>query len=451
MAVGAQAAFTQQEQDAVMAYWSVPGRYTVTAPADVEKVGPWQVRLTSEGSTWLWNYNRARGVGKGPPTQDAGAQSESQKVWEKWIDAKVEFDRWAAAVAAANANEKALGRKIGKVPPQPADPGPAPLELIALAGDPPKFAAAVAPLRHIVKFDDGFELSYVDQVVMRPRYAYFRFPQGVMSAGQSLRQMSETEISALFEEAGMDKFSANVLRAISPLEGGFDSVNTYDTGYVSVGFIQFACLAGGSGSLGSVLLEMKRTYSDAFQRDFRRMGIDVDDSAVLIVADPGTGSVVRGPDAAMKIINDKRLIAVFGHAGSQSRAFRMAQVRVAKNQYYPAEDPISLVLPDGVLFGKVADIIKSEAGMATLTDRKVNTGKIDPLVAVATRVAKERGVKTLEELAAYERDIVAALRYRKDYLADPVLSQPPTTTPPPRSYNSVSRSGSRKARKPRSK
>ncbi|HEY0867494.1 MAG TPA: hypothetical protein VGE01_08950, partial [Fimbriimonas sp.] len=104
------ASFSTQEQDAVMAYWAAPGRYTVTAPPNVEKTGPWQVRLTSQGSLWLWNYNRARGLGKVAPTQDAKAQTAGQRAWDRWIEAKVEADRWQAALGAANANEKALGR-----------------------------------------------------------------------------------------------------------------------------------------------------------------------------------------------------------------------------------------------------------------------------------------------------------------------------------------------------
>ncbi|HEY0867242.1 MAG TPA: hypothetical protein VGE01_07685, partial [Fimbriimonas sp.] len=343
--------------------------------------------------------------------------------------------------------------KIGMPPGQPEEPGPAPADLVALVGDPPPFAAPVAPLRHIIRFDDGLEVSYVDQVAMRPRYAYFRFPQGVMYAGQSVRKMEGSELASLFSEAGIDGTASKVFQAISLLEGGFDSVNTYDTGFVSVGFIQFACLSGGSGSLGSVLLEMKRSTPEEFERNFRRFGLDVDDSAVLIAADPSTGSVVRGPEAAQKIIDDKRLIAVFQRAGAQCRAFRLAQLRVAKKQYYPDEDAVSLICNEGVMFGKVSDFIRSEAGMATLMDRKVNTGKTDPLISVATRVAKERGVKTLSELAAFEFDIVKALKYRKDYLADPNLSQPALTEPvlpKERAFSSASRGGGTRGKRRKS-
>jgi hypothetical protein len=73
---------------------------------------------------------------------------------------------------------------------------------------------------------------------------------------------------------------------------------------------------------------------------------------------------------------------------------------------------------------KVAEIFKTEAGMATLMDRKVNTGTLDPLAAVLTRIASDKGAKTVDELAGYEYEIVAAMKYRRNYLSDRILAQP---------------------------
>src|SRR5688500_9018087 len=56
--------FTDAERAALVAFWNAPGRQDITAP-DAAKTGPWQVRLTPEGSTWLLGYQRAiRGAGK---------------------------------------------------------------------------------------------------------------------------------------------------------------------------------------------------------------------------------------------------------------------------------------------------------------------------------------------------------------------------------------------------
>jgi hypothetical protein len=71
--------FTDAERTALVAFWNAPGRQEITALPDAAKTGPWQVRLTPEGSTWLLGYQRAiRGSGKSiPPSQDARASQSS--------------------------------------------------------------------------------------------------------------------------------------------------------------------------------------------------------------------------------------------------------------------------------------------------------------------------------------------------------------------------------------
>jgi len=117
---------------------------------------------------------------------------------------------------------------------------------------------------------------------------------------------------------------------------------------------------------------------------------------------------------------------VFQVAGRSSRAFRVAQIQTAKRGYYPAADPISVTLLGGAtLTGRVGDVLRSEAGMATAFDRKVNTGHAAPEVAAAiASVMTAHGLKSLADVAPYEREVVAALKYRADFLADPTLGQP---------------------------
>ena len=189
-----------------------------------------------------------------------------------------------------------------------------------------------------------------------------------------MRSISGDRIDHLFRLAGVEPKVANVMKAVSALEGGFESVNTYDTGYVSVGFIQFASLKEGAGSLGAMLLRYKTGDATNFDHDFRQYGVDVTSNGQLAVLDPATGQECQGPDANARIIADKRLIAVFGHAGSQSDAFIAAQIAAAKDQFYPGADTVSVMLGGQPQVVKVSDLIASEAGMATLMDRKVNTG-----------------------------------------------------------------------------
>jgi hypothetical protein len=83
-----------------------------------------------------------------------------------------------------------------------------------------------------------------------------------------------------------------------------------------------------------------------------------------------------------------------------------------------------LVINGKPMFGQVNEIIKSEAGLATLMDIKVNTGRLDPLTNVLTRIGTEKAIQNFSELAAYEHEIVSAMRYRKDYLKDSSLTKP---------------------------
>lgn len=430
--------FSDDERAGLVAYWSEPGRYEVSAPESARTKGPWQVRLSIPGSQWLWNYGRALGLSKGPPTEDPVPANPEQKAWDAWIDAKLAWDRAVAADQAATANAFLLGLEAPRAT-APKPPGPAPKALVALAGNPPPFACVVAPLQHRVTFDEKMAITYTDNPLMRSRYAYYRFPQGVMSAGTRVRELPADYVDRLFVEAGVSGSERKVMAAVSLLEGGFDSVNTYDTGFVSVGFIQFACLQAGAGSLGQVLRREKQENPAAFQADFRQFGIDVAETAELVAVDPATGAELAGADAAMKIIEDKRLIAVFQRAGKLSQAFRAAQIKVAKAMYYPGNDEVAIQVGGQTLSGPISTIVKSEAGMATLMDRKVNTGTLNPLPLVLALIAGENRVQKFEDLAKYERDIVAAMKFRKDYLADTTLTQPGPALKPKRDYGAAAR------------
>ena len=433
--------FAPTDRDAVMAYWSQPDRYTVTIPDNAMDKGLWQVRLTVEGSTWLWNYNKVRKV-SAPPTADAAPANDEQKGWEAWVAARIARDRWDAWKEATASNQRVLGKALPAIDPatpsvEPPMPGPIPAGLLALAGDPPKFARSVVPMQHQVKFDDD-SIVYQDNFrIWNQRYPFYRYAQGVASGGTAVKTLPSDRLDHLFRLAGVNDTECHVMRAVSMLEGGFDSINTYDTGFVSVGFIQFACLKEGTGSLGGMLLGYKTTDPDQYQKDFRAFGIDVTPTGALAAIDPTTGGELYGADAAQRIIEDKRLIAVFQRAGHKSDPFVAAQIRSAKQMFYPADDTVTVTLDGGsVLTGKVSDIVKSEAGMATLMDRKVNTGNITMLTSVVSQIATQTHPESFADLAKYEYEIVDKMRYRTNYLADASLSQP---APNSRSYSRTSR------------
>lgn len=413
--------FSDKEADRIVAFWN-DGRYKVVTPPSAAKFGPVQVRLTTEGSVWLHSYFKLKSPnGKVIPSQVPSSKNPEHAEWDTWVEAKVAFDRYSAA-------QECVARNGGGDPGEECfDPGPMPESLAAILPEPGALAASVEPKGFEIKFPTGKTLKYEDNVAMRPNYAYYRFTDGVMSGGSSVKNMPAADLDRLFKKANIDPAIQRVLRAVSLLEGGFDSVNTYDTGYLSVGVIQFATLKAGAGSLGSVLKSLKANSPSEFQEYFRRYGIDVAPTGHIVALSPTTGEELTGAVAVAEIIKDKRLVAVFQHAGQLSEQFRVAQVRVAVNQYYPAEETVAVKLTDGKSFTvKVSDIFRSEAGMATLMDRKVNTGKIDPLQTVVNQIAVEYGLESLEDLALAESLLVERMKYRKSYLNDLSLTQPRT-------------------------
>jgi hypothetical protein len=414
-----QAQFSDAEKATLVAYWAEPGRYTAEPAYLTPKREVWQVRLTTQASRWLWDYQKAVAPPLIPPTTDAAAAPDRAS-WEAWVAAKVAYDRSVAQASADAANGVQPARTATPVP----HPGPAPTAMVAALGNPPAFASAVTPIRHTVTFGEGDRIQMVDNVAVRPRYAYYRFSTGVMDPGIPVRAMQEAELAELFDAAGLTETEARVMRAVSALEGGFDAINTYDTGYISIGFIQFITGEKGDRSLLEVLGDERSGSPEAFQQDFRAYGIDVSPAGILTVIDPATGAELSGADAVQKVIDDKRLTAVFGRSGRKSLAFRRSQLRVAKAHYWPGEDVLTIGLPEGAVVGKVSDVVRSEAGMATLYDRKVNRGTLDPLPVVVGKLMREKGLATPAEAARYEREIITAMKYRKDFLADRTLTQP---------------------------
>lgn len=414
--------FTEPERAAIVAYWSQPGIYAVSAPPEATTRGPWDVRLTPDGSRWLWTYQRSIGKGKTPPTQDVKAGGD-RAAWETWIDARVTYDRAVAQAAADLANAQALGRKEPK-PTAPSHPGLPPAGLLEAFGPPPALAACVAPLCHTIRMPGSESITYVDHTRMRPRYAYYRSDAGVMSSGTPLGKMKSAELDALFRKCGMTETERKVMRAVSILEGGFDAVNTYDTGWVSIGFIQFITGEAGNGSLLEVLQREKADDAMAYEADFHHHGIDVSPTGILVAVDPSSGAELVGPEAVRAVVQDKRLTALFQRAGRESDAFRCAQVKVAKSHYWAADDLVAVTIAGQVVQVRAGDVIQSEAGLATLYDRKVNTGSVAALGEAIGKVVAAHGLADAAAARGYEREIVALVTYRHNYLEDRSLGQP---------------------------
>lgn len=403
--------FSNEEKLQIQKYWSQPGRYVV------EPLGERVVRQTAEGSTWLAFFRKELGYSKENPSPKL---DDRGKAWKKWVDSKLEADRKAAEKKLNRLSDDGSG--LRERTEENESKIPAGLE--AKLGAPPIFYDLASPKRYTVTFEPEQVYTYTDHVKMSTNSPYYRFPQGVMSGGVPIKSMPNDEFQSLLDRAGITEREAKIFRAVSMLEGGFDSVNTYDTGFVSVGFIQFACLKGGAGSLGTVLQRFKMSSPSEYELNFRRFGIDVHEDGRLIAVDIISGEELVGTAAALAIIEDKRLIATFQRAGRMCDSFRIAQLQVAKERYYPAYDTISVKFGPISVNLKVEDIVQSEAGIATLMDRKVNLGNIDLLPAVLRRFIDAEGLDTAARLCDWEREIIRAVRWRKDFLASNELTQP---------------------------
>ena len=433
--------FSNEDLVKIRAFWSEPGRYSEHGADGVLVNGPWQPRETPRASQWFWDYNKAR----------KSADLVTSTLWENWAKARLIADRWDAWNTCRQRNRDLFfvdGPAMEPDLPElsPSDPGPAPEDLLSQVGEPPIFSEPVQPRIHDIRFDD-VSFSYGDHIKFAsPRYSYYRFDHGVRSEGASLKSLPGTELGKLCRSAGISESEGRIMFAVSSLEGGFDAINTYDTGYVSVGFIQFASLSKGANSLGALLADYKQEDPKGFTEDFHRYGIDVDEHSAMVALDINSGDEKVGSNAAQQIIEDKRLIAVFQRAGQVSDGFRVAQLRCAKSMYYPGSESVTVDLADGPVRVATSKLFCSEAGMATLMDRKVNTGHIEGLDTAVAKVCARVVPKKVEDLIPYEKEMVVALKYRKDYLSDPTLTQP-AELGVRGGKGLMSRSGTRKGRK----
>jgi hypothetical protein len=379
----------------------IPGDYRREARAP-------RLSSTPSGSKWLYDYHQL--THSSPPVS---ACQECLIGWNAWIKQRIAADWQAENAAATPSASLVTGSRI-------------PENLRTILGVPPKFAGWVTPVEHTVTFGAN-RVVLEDHPALARRFRFYRFESGVMEVGRPLNQWHPGDLTRLFQQCGLSESDSRVLLAVSRLEGGFDSVNTYDTGGVSAGFIQFSTGLKGDGALTEVLQQEGRVAPDAYRRDFFDHGIAVDDHKVLHVIDPVTGREEQGADAVLCVVHHPRLAAVFVHAGRHSREFQVAQVQVAMRRFSPGNDLLIVRRPDGSLFrGRVKDVVHSEAGIATLLEAKINTGKLSQKFRRAVQMAADKyKTSTWRELARHEYEIVSLSKNRASFLDQPGLRQPP--------------------------
>ena len=330
--------------------------------------------------------------------------------------------------------------KVYKRGRAPEVPGPTPHELKGLGKAPSGYRRIH---QYEVRLPGEKELYTFEDKPTSPSYEYLRQETGVSRRGKKVgEEISDKDkkiekerraeyINDLFKDAGItDPEEVQVMKRVSLQEAGFEGINTYDTGYVSVGFIQFATGEKGRGSLATVLLEMKKSEAGKkdFEKYFHNMGVDVieiNSKTREIVAvtniDPETGEELHGGNAILygeravkAIIQNKRLTTAFISAGKQSRAFRIAQIKTAYDMYFktPLTRVTSIKFENVTIDNLTPEmVVKTPAGWAALMDKEVQFGNIGGRFVKACQhvIAKYKGqITTVKDLACFEREIIEA-------------------------------------------
>jgi hypothetical protein len=323
----------------------------------------------------------------------------------------------------------------------PGDPGRVPMELTRQMLDGESLGEPPAPvfrfiLQYNVRLPDNSQYSFRDDALHVDDKNLLQ-DTGVTKAG--MRVCSRAEVDEYLTSAGItDATERKVMKKVSEVNGGFESINTCDTSFISVGFVPFTSGETGEGSLVQLLRIMRTMNPSEFEAYFRSLGIDIDAKA-LVVAHPESGKLLRGKEAVSAIIEDKRLTALFYNAGKKSRAYQIAQLKLAREVYYLASHEFSLkaLAPSGdqavllSISGKYGDVLRSEAGKVALMDRAVHEGVENAkrtFKEACLTVVEEKGLTTVESLALYEALITPVLqspgKERIRILEDKELTRP---------------------------
>jgi hypothetical protein len=409
-------ALGEAEAKVIRERWQAGGSYSVSDTV--------RARMTRGYHAWRL---RAEGVlsTRGPEL------AHKVEGWRRWMIEHEAYARWEL-------HPKGMA---------PQNPGPIPLEFAAQVhdGDPLR-APPPETLRKIliynVKMPDGARYSFRDDPVQLDD-KYLLHETGIARFG--VRASKRVDIDELLTEAGItDVTERKVMRKLLEVENGFEAVHTYNTDYVSAGFIPFSSGEAGEGMLSRLLRNMKNAHPSEFEAFFRSLGLDVDTRG-LVAVHLDSGKVLRGREAVRAVIDDKRLTAVFQRAGERSRAYQVGQLKLAMELYYLASQDFTLrttlrLGDKGLLItvsGQYGDVLRSEAGKVAIMDRAVHRGvgnARQTFKEACIAVIHEKGAATVEALAGYESLITPVIQVpdpgRIRVMASKELSQPPVVSTP---------------------
>jgi hypothetical protein len=398
----------EAEDRAVHERWKSQGDYVVSDSG--------RYRMTSGYQSWK---QRVELFLSHPPEE----VRDKVEGWRRWLGEHEVHARWLS----------------GQKGMTPRSPGPVPFDLtVQILDGEPLGAPPVGAFRPIrvfsVKLPGGSRYSFHDDPVQIGEKGPVH-EAGVARIGVKLHK--HPDLDGLLTEAGLtDATERKVMKKIAEMERGFEAINTCDPNDISVGFVPFAAGETGDGPLSRLLRSMKGTDPREFDDYFRSLGVDVGERGLMVIH-PEDGRLLRGREAVHAIRDDKRLTAVFQNAGEKSRAYQLAQLRLARAMYYlPSQDfTLKCLVRAGdralviTLSGRYGEVLRSEAGKVAIMDRAVHRGlgnALQMFKEACTSVVQEKGITTLRALAEYEALITPLIQPpgRIRVMEDKDLSQP---------------------------
>ncbi|MDH3594889.1 MAG: SH3 domain-containing protein [Rhodospirillales bacterium] len=234
----------------------------------------------------------------------------------------------------------------------------------------------------------GFRFAGSDALAPDGTVFARKFRKGVFNFGRTSIAAFVQSNQALF--ADLAPSLLRVMEAVSANEGKLEAINTWDSAFLTFGVFQWTAGTGNSaGELPGLLERVKRDSPDAFERHFRRHGLDVTGVA---------GRLPRGrfmlDGTTLETAAQKERLRSLDWAYRFWRAGHDDVVRRAQIEHAIARiddfyrDPRKKI---GDHF--VADYVTSEYGVALLLDQHVNRpGHVPRTLAQAVaRITNELG------------------------------------------------------------
>ncbi|MCU0451691.1 MAG: LysM peptidoglycan-binding domain-containing protein [Bernardetiaceae bacterium] len=239
--------------------------------------------------------------------------------------------------------------------------------------------------------------------------AFAIYKDGIMYPGKSSPKSVPVDA---FVSVGLTTGLARALKVVSENEGNFDAINSYDKAIFSYGFIQFA--GGAGGGLGQMLMNVKTRDPQVFRQLFGQYGVDVQPASprpTIIAASPEAGTLLSGDNACAYLKSNKQLTTAFIAAGFHPTVM-LAQIQSAVQGYVNPALGLKLTLQVGTqTYANVpiTQIIRTEAGVATLIDLTVNqwinrTGQF--FAQAISQVAAASRLSSLQQLSMINEQTV---------------------------------------------